>query len=239
MSTLHFPGAVGITHLRVYDSETSDGLHGGSPHVHLVSSEAYIPTAGTGEVQTLTRGGLRTFPLEPGSIVWFEPGVIHRLVNFSGDLELLVIMQNTGLPEAGDAVFTFPTRIMDSTDRYDSSAQLAEGSMDARIEAARIRRDLAIEGFMNLVKSDNLPHTVEQFLNQAVSLRRPKFERWVKLLQQGPERECRLAQQRIESMKDGQINTLTDARIALSEGNDHQTVVGMCGLLRQYHPMEG
>jgi len=42
-------------------------------------------TAGSGEVQTLSAAeGFRTFPLEPGAVVWFSPGVVHRLVNRAG-----------------------------------------------------------------------------------------------------------------------------------------------------------
>jgi hypothetical protein len=29
------PGAIGVTHLKVYDSLASDGLAGGSPHMHF------------------------------------------------------------------------------------------------------------------------------------------------------------------------------------------------------------
>jgi hypothetical protein len=35
-----FPGAIGVTHLRVYDSLAPDGLAGGSPHMHFACSEA-------------------------------------------------------------------------------------------------------------------------------------------------------------------------------------------------------
>ena len=53
-----YPGAVGLTWLRVYDSVAPDGVPGGSPHVHLASAEAYITVAGEGEVQTLGPDGL-------------------------------------------------------------------------------------------------------------------------------------------------------------------------------------
>ncbi len=62
-------------------------------------------TGGRGAVQTLTAAGFQETPLSPGALVWFTPGTIHRLVN-DGDLTLHVLMQNCGLPEAGDAVLT-------------------------------------------------------------------------------------------------------------------------------------
>ena len=106
-----FPGAIAATHLRVYDTEAPDGLAGGTPHLHTACTEAYWVVAGTGAVQTLTAGGYEEVPLEPGAFVWFTPGTIHRLVN-GGDLEILVLMQNAGLPEAGDMVITFPADVL-------------------------------------------------------------------------------------------------------------------------------
>src|SRR5262245_36516433 len=97
------PGAVGVTDLRVYDWPAPDGIVGGGPHVHLCCTEAYCVVEGRGLVQTLSADGvLREIALERQKIVWFTPGVIHRLVNLDGKLRILVIMQNAGLPEAGD-----------------------------------------------------------------------------------------------------------------------------------------
>src|SRR5262245_61519905 len=97
------PGAVGVSGLQVYDWPTADGLCGGSPHVHLACAEAYVVIEGKGSVQTLNTEGFASTPLRPGTVLWFTPGTIHRLVNDDG-LRIVVIMQNDGLPEAGDAV---------------------------------------------------------------------------------------------------------------------------------------
>src|SRR4051812_34273267 len=102
-----FPGGVGVSDLRVYDWPTADGLCGGSPHIHLLCAEAYVVVEGSGSVQTMTWQGYAETPLTPGAVVTFTPGTIHRLVN-DGGLRIVVVMQNSGLPEAGDAVFTFP-----------------------------------------------------------------------------------------------------------------------------------
>jgi mannose-6-phosphate isomerase-like protein (cupin superfamily) len=111
MSNIPFlPGAVGLTHLRVYDTVAPDGLHGGSPHVHFACTEAYYVMNGMGVVQTLSTAGYQELALEPGAVVWFSPGVIHRLINQDGQLEILVVMQNAGLPEAGDFVLTYRRR---------------------------------------------------------------------------------------------------------------------------------
>ena len=53
------PGAVGVTHLKVYDTEAPDGLFGGSPHVHFACTEAYLVIGGRGAVQTLGADGFK------------------------------------------------------------------------------------------------------------------------------------------------------------------------------------
>src|SRR5690242_19988572 len=106
------PGAVGISRLSVYESTAPDGLVGGPPHMHLTCSEGYVVTAGEGLVQTLTTKGYEETPLSAGTVAWFPPGTIHRLVN-RGGLQLVVVVQNSGLPEAGDAVLTFPPAVLE------------------------------------------------------------------------------------------------------------------------------
>jgi mannose-6-phosphate isomerase-like protein (cupin superfamily) len=78
------PGAVGVSHLMVYDSEGPDGLSGGTPHLHTVCSEAYAMVSGSGVVQTLSPAGFVEVPLPRGAFVWFTPGTVHRLVNLDG-----------------------------------------------------------------------------------------------------------------------------------------------------------
>lgn len=117
------PGAVAVSHLRVYDWPTEDGLRGGTPHLHLTCSEGYVVVGGAGSVQTLTASGFRQTALAAGSLVWFTPGTIHRLVNDDA-LRIVVLMQNSGLPEAGDAVLTLPPRYLTDTDTYRAAAAL-------------------------------------------------------------------------------------------------------------------
>ena len=107
-----FPGGTALSGLAVYDWATEDGLCGGSPHLHTVCTEAYAVIGGTGSLQTLTRAGFQEVPLRAGSVVWFTPGTIHRAVNTDGSLRVLVVMANAGLPEAGEAVLTFPPEIV-------------------------------------------------------------------------------------------------------------------------------
>ena len=102
------PGGTSVSHVQVYDTVGPDGLAGGSPHLHTVCTEAYLVIAGEGMVQTLSGEGYAETPLVHGTIAWFSPGTVHRLVNLDGRLELYVLMSNAGLPEAGDMVLAFP-----------------------------------------------------------------------------------------------------------------------------------
>ena len=52
-----FPGATALTVLDVYHWIAPDGLRGGSAHVHLASTEAYVVLAGHGRLQTLSARG--------------------------------------------------------------------------------------------------------------------------------------------------------------------------------------
>ncbi|MGX5773010.1 hypothetical protein ACWKWN_19905 [Microbacterium trichothecenolyticum] len=51
-----FPGATSVTLLDVYDDVAPDGLRGGSPHMHLASTECYVVIGGRGELHTLDPG---------------------------------------------------------------------------------------------------------------------------------------------------------------------------------------
>lgn len=236
--TFDFPAAVGLTHLRVYDTAAPDGVTGGSPHVHLASAEAYIPIGGEGAVQTLSANGEETFDLRPGAVVWFEPGVIHRLVNLDGRLELIVIMQNAGLPEAGDAVFTFPDDIMADELAYLSAASLAGASEEERISSALARRDRAVEGFDVLRSAyrsgDERP--LHAFLARAGALKRSSLPHWSSLVEAGPIRATRETTRRLQELEQGSISGLTRARVRGTTFNTRSTGIGMCGLLRAYMP---
>src|SRR5262245_1006578 len=166
------PGGIGVSHLLVYDTPGPDGLVGGSPHLHFACSEAYLVVKGQGSVQTLSSDGFREVPLSTGSLVWFTPGLIHRLINQDGQLEIFALMENTGLPEHGDSVFTFPSEHLADQDRYLQFASLERaGSTSAEgREAAKRRRDLAVEGFLSLRAELHKGGSLQRFYSQAVRL---------------------------------------------------------------------
>jgi mannose-6-phosphate isomerase-like protein (cupin superfamily) len=181
-----FPGGIGVTHLRVYDSLASDGLAGGTPHCHTACTEAYAVISGEGRVHTLGGDGFVETPVEAGSFVWFTPGTIHRLINDSGDLEILVLMANAGLPEAGDLVITFPDDVLADPTAYASAATLApEAATTAGSDAAvRSRKDLAVQGMQALV--DGGPEALAAFHRRAADLVRPSVGAWRERWEQGP-----------------------------------------------------
>ncbi len=143
------PGGTSVSHVRVYDTVGPDGLAGGSPHLHTTCTEAYLVIAGEGMVQTLSGEGYAETPLVHGTIAWFSPGTVHRLINLDGRLELFVVMSNAGLPEAGDMVLAFEPELLTDPVRYRSAADLpAEGATTAgQPDPAMLRRDRAVEGF--------------------------------------------------------------------------------------------
>ncbi len=83
------------------------GRCGGSPHLHTASSEGYVVIGGSGAVHTISRGGPEVHPLEAGSVVWFSPGTVHRLVN-DGDLRLAGRHAELGTSRGGRRGAHFP-----------------------------------------------------------------------------------------------------------------------------------
>jgi hypothetical protein len=203
------PGAVGVSHLAVYDES-------GSPHVHLTCTEAYIVQSGEGSVQTLGPGGYEEIPLRPMDIVWFTPGIIHRLIN-PGDLQLLVLMQNSGLPEAGDAVFTFPREVLDDPEEYARCAALRPD---------RERRDLAVEGFVALREAG-----LDDFYAAALRIVAPRLDDWETRWREGALAAAERTGEQLAALKAGDSGVLRKARVHRGYANDDPRKLGMCGRL--------
>lgn len=240
-----FPGAVGVSRLRVYDWPTVDGLPGGgTPHLHLACGEGYVVTAGRGAVQTLTASGYEETALTPGTVTWFTPGTIHRLVN-EGGLEITVVMQNSGLPEAGDAVLTLPQDLLADPTTYAEAVRLpaeapeaseASGSSeDERAEAARARRDLATRRFLELREATAAgdPEPLAAFQRAAAALVRPKLEAWERRWREGAHAAATATRTQLDALRDHDASPLAEARVA-STGPTARGRFGMCGRLDVY-----
>jgi mannose-6-phosphate isomerase-like protein (cupin superfamily) len=229
------PGGVGLSYLAVYDSVAPDGERGGTPHVHLASAEAYVVLAGLGRVQTLSQNGFDELSLESHQVVWFSPGTIHRLIN-DGGLELLVIMQNQGLPEDGDAVITFPPPYLESRARYDTAASLpGHAAADAaeREQRTRERRDLAVEGFLGLRQAfDELgPPAIEQLYRQATALVGDLLPRWRETLAETVVRSAAETSRTIDRLEEGDAGQLAASWLFTSSLDGEPARLGMCGRL--------
>jgi mannose-6-phosphate isomerase-like protein (cupin superfamily) len=242
-----FPGATSVSRLEAYADAAPDGLAGGTPHLHTVSSEAYLVVAGSGVLQTVDASGFAEHPLEPGALVWFEPGVIHRAVNHGG-LDVRVIMANAGLPEAGDAVMTFPDDVLADPAAYAEAAALPGSGPDAtststststeRLAAAGARRDLAVRGFLDLFDDGVLDDAhlrrdrLDRLHARAVALVAAKAATWRELWQRGALAEATATGARLDALEAGRDPGLAAARVTAAR--PEPASLGMCGVLDRY-----
>jgi mannose-6-phosphate isomerase-like protein (cupin superfamily) len=234
-----FPGAVGVSHLRVYDTEAPDGLAGGTPHLHTCCTEAYAVVAGTGTVQTLSASGYAETPLEPGALVWFTPGTVHRLVN-GGGLEILVLMQNSGLPEAGDMVITFPDDVLADPGAYATIAALPHGSntTEGPDDAARARRDLGVAGFVELrarVERDGAD-ALRGLHGRAAALVAERVPAWRGIWSEGALAAALRTGEELDALATGDGSLLASASVHRIGPPPAERRYGCCGTLGVYLP---
>ncbi len=226
-ATPAFPGGTSVSRLTVYTGQCADGLEGGTPHVHTASTEAYVVIGGRGALQTLSRAGFAETPLGAGTTVWFTPGTIHRAVNHGG-LEVVVVMSNAGLPEAGDAVMTFPPEVLADPEAYRAAATLPRGG---DIEGAvKRRRDLAVEGYRRMADALRAgdPEPLDRFYASAVALVRPAVAGWRRIWEQTVARETHHTGGVLDALERGDPGHLRDAAV-LEAPNGARW--GMCGHL--------
>jgi mannose-6-phosphate isomerase-like protein (cupin superfamily) len=224
-----FPGATGVSRLDVYDWVGPDGLRGGSAHIHLASTEGYIVQSGHGSLQTLGAHGYAEVPLNPGDCLWFTPGTVHRLVN-DGDLSILVVMQNAGLPEAGDAVMTFPPEVLADRDRYAASMAVTDET------SARRRRDLALDGYLMLrerVLAEG-PGALEDFLRAALSLVSDRADDWRSRWRAHAAAVAELTGDHLDDIAAGRPGHLLTGSLQVLPHPEGPRGFGMCGRLTVY-----
>lgn len=231
-----FPGGTSVTLLDVYDDAGPDGLVGGSPHMHLASTECYVVVGGQGALHTVDASGARETDLAPGTVVWFTPGTIHRAINH-GDLQVLVIMSNAGLPEAGDAVMTFPAGVVADPDRYREAATLpVRESIEARTADAAARRDLAVEGFLHLreaiARGDDQP--LREFYTAAAAIVRERSVTWEDIIERGPLAQAQDSAEIARRLASGDSGNLLAASTHTAPPLPAERGFGMCGRLRAY-----
>lgn len=238
-----FPGATAVSEVSIYNWPSRDGEAGGSPHVHTASTEAYIVLEGTGRLETLDSRGFTTADLVPGTVVWFTPGTVHRAINDSGDLKVMIVMQNAGLPENGDAVMTFPPEHLVDVDAYSRAALLpsrdADGGDAAAEVAVRRRRDLALEGYLELkdavIKSG--VSALADFHAAAVRLVSGKAGTWRGYLAEGAARQAEFTHGNLDSLESMESFYLQDSRTTIGERKTRR-IYGMCGRIQAWELSE-
>ncbi|MGI5141558.1 cupin domain-containing protein [Streptomyces sp. CA-106110] len=226
------PGAVAVSHLTVYDWPAADGVCGGTPHLHLTCSEAYVVTGGRGAVQTLTTTGYQVTPLAPGTVAWFTPGTVHRLVN-EDDLRITVLMQNSGLPEAGDAVLTLPPEYLTDPQTYAAATAIPAGAPEEEQERiARARRDLALEGYRALRDAPG-PEALAAFHRAAAALVRPRLAEWRERWLHGAGAAAAATGEQLDRLERGDVSHLACA-VVQAQQPSALGKFGMCGRLNTY-----
>ncbi|MBT2532969.1 cupin domain-containing protein [Arthrobacter sp. ISL-48] len=234
-----FPGATGLSEVGIYDWPGADGAAGGSPHMHTASTEAYVVLEGSGRMETLDSRGFTSSPLVPGVVLWFTPGTVHRAINDSGDLKVLVVMQNAGLPEHGDAVMTFPKEHLRDAETYRRAAALEHKDADAGLaageEAARRRRDLALEGYFALKEAVLKfgPGALAEFHARAATLVASKTGTWAELLAAGAAKQAETTRQQLQSLDAAETFYLSKASTTMGK-RESRRIYGMCGRIQTW-----
>jgi len=229
---LQMPGATLMTRLRVYDTPTPDGQIGGTPHVHLGCTEMYIVLGGHGAVEIIDKEGFSRVELAQNDALLFSPGTIHRLINPNRDLEILVIMQNSGLPERGDNVVTFTDEWLASDERY------AEAMRVSSVEEAYQRRNRGVDGFIQLKAAfDESPEAgraaLQQFYEHALARTTQKQQQWREIVEAGALTAAQESLAQIEQLQQQQTSYLTENAYTVIKTGD-ETKPGFCGHLNRY-----
>jgi hypothetical protein len=147
-------------------------------------------------------------------------------------------MQNSGLPEAGDAVFTFPAATLADPAGYAQAAGLASSDhvYAGNEDAARRRRDLAVEGFTEL--RDGGREALDDFYRAAVRLKAGSFRDWKQRWQDGTMAAALRTGEHLERLHSGDWSHLRDADIRLLPPPS-TPLLGMCCRLDVYDPATG
>lgn len=229
---LRMPGATLLTRLNVYDTPAPDGQKSGTPHMHLACTELYVVLSGRGAVELLDKDGFSKVEMRAHDAVLFAPGTIHRLINPDGNFEILVVMQNSGLPERGDNVVTFTDDGLKSDKRY------AEAMTVKTLEDAYLRRDRGVEGFLKLKvafaeSQDKGLQALEQFYACSAERTAAQQEHWGKIVRNGPLAAAQETLAQLDQLSQSDSSYLTqNSYSVIRQSNANK--LGFCGHLDRY-----
>lgn len=226
------PGATLVTRLKVYDTPSVDAQRGGTPHVHLLCNELYFVTAGSGAVEMIDWNGFSTVELNPHAALLFSPGTLHRLINPEGDLELFIVMQNSGLPERGDNVVSFRDDLLQNDEVY------AEAMKVTSFVEAYERRDRGVKGFLDIKQAfeENLETGREallKFYKRAAERTSLLQQTWQNVIMNGPLYEAQQSLAQLKQLEQGKLEYLQHAQRHHIQPSSYRTP-GFCGALDRY-----
>lgn len=189
-------------------------------------------------METITASGYESHELAPSDLLWFSPGTIHRIIN-TGHLDILAIMQNGGLPEAGDAVLTFEADIVADPERYARTAALKTGpdpAPDSLASAALTRRDAALVGYQRLKEAAQAGDlaAVERFHRDAVRLVQHRVPGWQELWHERIAPEAARTEQWLTDLAEGRYAHFKDAGVSRTAPANPERLFGMCGMLQKW-----
>ncbi len=230
------PGGTLVSRVAIYQSPSVDSQRGGTPHLHLACDEMYYVLSGEGAVELITSAGVARRRLAPGDAICFTPGTIHRAINGDGNLVVLVVMQNKGLPERGDAAVCFPRRVLADREAYQEAMKVDD---DATAER---RRDLGVEGFLELKRAFERSaadgrEALDAFYHTAIDRTAHRYEDWERAVEEGPAAEVSRTRRTLERLKAGSTEPLQDGHFFGAATGSHQGY-GFCGRISAYHPSE-
>lgn len=233
MSTPLFPGATEFSLVSLY-GDRGTNCSGGTPHLHTACTEAYVGIKGNGSVEVLSAQGHAKHPVGPGQVVWFSPGVIHRGLPQDEPVDVLVLMQNAGLPEAGDAVLTLPSRFWDQPESYRDTVSIQADTTQEQERLVLRRRELAVEGFAELLErcKDEGPSGLDPFFEYARQVVAPRLDTMVDLVNRTAASEVAATVDALASMASGSISHFHNGQVGHTTNDDVR--FGMCGMLKPF-----
>jgi hypothetical protein len=206
--------------------------------VHLACTESYVVIGGRGKLQTLSHTGFEEIELYERQVVWFTPGVVHRLVVSESDLDIIIIMQNSGLPESGDVILSVPEQYRKDRARYDEAAALppVEHGPEAVAARAKWRRDLSIEGFGELraaMEREGFA-ALEAFYRDAAALTEDRLETWKSVWQHGAVRASETTGEQLAALGGRDLAHLAQGGLHEARVRPGSPRAGMCGRITDF-----
>jgi mannose-6-phosphate isomerase-like protein (cupin superfamily) len=229
---LRMPGATLMTRLNVYATPAPDGQMSGTPHTHLACTEMYVVLSGRGAVELLDKDGFARVEMAAHDALLFAPGTIHRLINPDGNFEILVIMQNSGLPERGDNVVTFCEEWLSNDQAYAAAMTVKT------LEDAYLRRNRGVEGFMQLKATfaeskEAGQAALEKFYTYAAARTAARQAQWGEIVRNGALAAAQETLEQLDQLKQHDVSHLSQSSYAVIR-QSNANKLGFCGHLDRY-----